>query len=145
MTSHRAEVMGEIERLEGELRRISHELEQLRRKVEPSRSGRTMAFASPVSSTPPQSTKNAPTSEIPATQPQPTSSSPAHGGKVKSSTRTLPPSAPNTGRRVASPAIGLEIGEPPPAQPSKPKADSGRELGRYGYVHDKSRTSTSRR
>jgi hypothetical protein len=140
--------MGEIERLEGELKRISNELEQLRRKVEPARSGRTMAFASPVSSQPPQSSRNAPTSEIPATQLQP--SSPAPGGKVKTSTRTIQPPAAssgggNTGRRAPSPALGLDVNESPPPQPSRGKADSGRDLGRYGYVEKSTRSSTGRR
>ena len=148
MSSQRVEVMAEIERLESELRRISNDLEQLRRKVEPARSGRTMAFASPVSSQPPNSTKNAPTSEIPATQPA-ASSTPAPGSRVKTSTRTIPPaaasSAPNTGRRVASPPIGLDI-EPPPAPAAQPsrKVESGRDLGRYGYVEKSPRAGTRR-
>lgn len=141
MSTSRAEIIAEIQRLDGELQRITRELEQLRLRVEPPRSGRTQAFPSPISSAPAHS-KSAPTSEIPSTQPSssipaPSQETPSPSAPVRTSTRTIAPSRDKGERRVASPSIGLDSPMPAPAvpSPSRPRRDSPpREVGRYGYI-----------
>ena len=155
--TNRPEIVAEITRLEGELRRISKELDALRMKVEPTRTGRTQAFAGVTPSTsalangkPPSTSATltsatSATSEMPATQPAPTTSGSERGSGSSASKRerTIPPAtASSTGKRVVSPTLGIDGADSsPPAR----RESSPRDLGRYGFVNSDKPKSAGRR